>query len=84
MTPEIARADQIPIEPIIGISPFLVANFNRTASDSDNTHNHDASQNAIPFRVRTPDQAVRGDHQHLNDSVFSGTSHTVVDSSDVW
>ncbi|UMM11969.1 hypothetical protein L5515_000983 [Caenorhabditis briggsae] len=57
--PEIARNDTIPIEPIIGISPILVANFNQTSPDSDNTHNHDASRNAIPFGVRTPEQAFQ-------------------------
>ncbi|KAF1768708.1 hypothetical protein GCK72_000521 [Caenorhabditis remanei] len=57
--PEVARNDTIPIEPIVGISPVLVAHFNHTAIDSDNTHNHDASRNAIPFGVRTPEQALQ-------------------------
>uniref|UniRef100_A0A1I7TTJ0 RING-CH-type domain-containing protein n=1 Tax=Caenorhabditis tropicalis TaxID=1561998 RepID=A0A1I7TTJ0_9PELO len=57
--PEIARNSftQAPIEPIVGISPLLVANFNQTAVDSDNTHNHDGSRNAMPFGVRSPEQA---------------------------
>ncbi|CAL2030703.1 unnamed protein product [Caenorhabditis brenneri] len=56
--PEIAR-NSIPIEPIVGISPVLVAHFNHTAMDSDNTHNHDASRNAIPFSVRSPERAIQ-------------------------
>ncbi|CAI2313767.1 unnamed protein product [Caenorhabditis sp. 36 PRJEB53466] len=58
VTPEIVR-DAIPIEPIVGISPALVANFNHTSPDSDNTHNHDASRNAIPFGVRSPEQELQ-------------------------
>uniref|UniRef100_A0A8R1DV61 RING-CH-type domain-containing protein n=1 Tax=Caenorhabditis japonica TaxID=281687 RepID=A0A8R1DV61_CAEJA len=52
----------IPIESIFEISPVLVANFNQTSADSDNTHNHDASRNAIPFDVRSPDQLYIGMH----------------------
>ncbi|CAB02744.2 E3 ubiquitin-protein ligase marc-3 [Caenorhabditis elegans] len=56
--PEIARNDSIPIEPVVGISPVLVANFNRTSPDSNNTHHHDESRNEIPFGRRTPEQAI--------------------------
>ncbi|EFO90718.1 hypothetical protein CRE_08245 [Caenorhabditis remanei] len=40
-------------------SPQFLSHTNHTAIDSDNTHNHDASRNAIPFGVRTPEQALQ-------------------------
>ncbi|CAD6197607.1 unnamed protein product [Caenorhabditis auriculariae] len=46
------------IEPVLGINPQLIAAFNQTAADSENTHNDDTARNAMPFAVSRPSEQI--------------------------